>query len=346
MESESPLPPVVNSYDEKNGDFSEVNSPKPFPGKIPTVECETLCRRIDGYVRGIMRNGRWWCESQEAKRKFVKRTGYSVSHINDIFPVWQKWTANFKVKRVRIGRSTVVHLYRIRQRNELSTAEIRRRLIGAIRSYLQKSHRSHVHVDRRFLERFHELHGVDPMQIFYAWRTLTRIEGMTCNWRGRGNGKNFYVQVPRACNAGQVSHQENARRISPLTGGNEYKQGSATPPESKADRADACGVSGARFVGDHGPITTDGRDVSEPSGQGNKPQTAGDGPCEPPVEGRFGAVACRRTLDRWWCIRRQSQFSHRRTDPSPAREIFSRPVPVDSRVEFLRPGITRRVFGQ
>lgn len=230
MESNGPSPPGVKQIDANFEENFTGEIPDAFPAKIPKVECENLCRRIDGYLHGCFLNGLLFIEEKRVKAQFARTTQYSWRHICDVFPKYKAWTTNFRFKRLRIGRSWVVHIYPVRRLIVLSAAEVRRRLIGAITSYLAQSHKTGVHVDRLFLEGFHARFGMDPLKIFYAWRTLQRIDGYACNWRGRGNGKNFYVQKLRVPSAGKVSHPENASGISPPTGGNNMKTGDASRP--------------------------------------------------------------------------------------------------------------------
>ncbi len=224
MESEPPSYPSVKRFDEENSD--DVSEVKPsFPGTIPDLECAELCRRFDGYLKGMFRNNLPCVLAAEFKRRFKKKTGLSWRHIDDIFPTFQKWSTNFRFKKQRLGRSTCIVITLRYRPLVLTTAECRRRLVGAIRNHVAKSNRAHV--DRKFLENFHSLTGLPAEQIFYAWRTLRRIEGCSCRWRGRGNGVNFYVEPSKA---GQVSHPENASGISPLPGGKEMKTRSPLAP--------------------------------------------------------------------------------------------------------------------
>lgn len=214
MQSRTASPAAVKQSDD--------DSPEKFPQVIPDIESENLCRRFDGYLKGWFRNNVPCVLAAEFKRRFKKRTGYSWKHIDDVFPTFQRWSTNFRFQRQRLGRSTCVVITLRYRPMVLTTAEVRRRLVGAIRNHVAKS--GCAHVDRKFLENFHRLTGVSPEQIFYAWRTLRRIDGHRCRWRGRGNGVNFYVQ------AGVISHPEIASGISPPTGGKDMKTSAALPP--------------------------------------------------------------------------------------------------------------------
>lgn len=220
-------------------------APLPFPSAIPDLESERLCRRVDGYLQGWFLNNIPCVLAAELKRRFAKRTGYSWRHIDAIFVVFQKWSSNWHFKRQRLGRSTCIVIRPRRRSRVLTTAEVRRRLAGAIRNYVAQAGR--VHVDRKFLERFHARHGLPPEQIFHAWRTLYRIEGMICRWIGCGTGANLFVQTPAAAAQktkirqlggryrGQNSHPENAGGISPTTWGKNKKTGGARPADPEKD---------------------------------------------------------------------------------------------------------------
>ncbi len=180
----------------------------------------------------------------------------------------------------------------------ITKAEVRRRLIGAIRKHVAKSGR--LHVDRKFLENFHGLTGLPPEHIFYAWRTLRRIDGLSCRWRGRGNGVNFYVERSRA---GKISHPENAAVISPLRG----KDQKTGPGEPAGFPDESSGP--LRGQPGEGRVETAPASVhrgSDPPGRlaGGVPPPAGEWLSKPGDFGRFSGEIPLQVCNRWISARK------------------------------------------
>lgn len=228
MSTETPSFPAVNSRHAENiPDDGLGETPTPFPEKIPDIASETLCRRIAGYLRGMMANGLPCVLAAELKRRYAKRSGYSLRHVDDVFPSFQKWATEFVFKKQRFGRSTCIVITRRHRPLVLTMAEIRRRLIGAICNHVAKSGRAHV--GHKFLENFHSLSGIPPERIFAAWHTIHRIEGYSVRWCGRRNGKFLEVKFPRGLKSEKISHPENASGISPLRGKRSENSGGCAP---------------------------------------------------------------------------------------------------------------------
>ncbi len=243
METEPTEPGSVKQDREENAVI--------FPANIPEELSEKV-RRFNGYVRGCFSNGKPYEQVRYLRRKFSKARGLSWDHIDRVSRVWMKWTSEYKFSRHRFGRSTCIVVTPRARPLIVSTAEARRRLAGAIRNHIAKSGRCHV--DRRFLEGFHERHGLPPEQILAAWRSLYFVEGCVCRWKQKdkqGRGRNLYVQAiphaawassvrqaggraknlktagPAVLAAGWISPRQNTPGISPPTGGYDRKTGAS-----------------------------------------------------------------------------------------------------------------------
>ncbi len=294
--------------------------PAAFPAKIPTIEAEQLCRRMAAYLRGWCANGIRWILAPEFKRRFAKRSGYSWRHVDDVFPQFQRYTTEFVFKRARLGRSTCILIHPKNRRHVLTLREARARLVGAIRSMAGKV-RGRVGIGLDFLANFQRTTGLAPEHIFRAWQSLRRIDGLCAWWSGRKNGRKFYVEpvakpdlgagsaknLPDSAAgfAGQVSHPENCRGISPLRGNrseNRAAFAAKRSPDEKSGslRSQSFGVGEgtARPVGPHEP-NENASDTAERSGctSGEDVQTAPTcaapprGPCKPAFDARGSGAA-------------------------------------------------------
>ncbi len=281
MESETPSAGIVNKFDEKNA-AGETLPPDEFPSEIP-VELLDLTRRFNRYVEGTFANGKLYERMVDARRKFKKATGFSWDHVDRMSRVFLKWSTNYKFSRERHGRSTYIYIRPKRRPLVLSTAEVRRRLVGAIVAHVARW--GHGHIDRKFLENFHSLHGLPPEQITHAWQTIKFVDGHKCRWKGgAGRGANLYVERDKNS---QVSPRQNRRGISPPTGGKEMKTGALPQiPDPQTDRAFAVGsldppVKTQESIASR-PGGPTGGDIHEPSG---RPEGEGM-PAEPPQSAR------------------------------------------------------------
>jgi hypothetical protein len=268
---------------------AEYLAPAPFPAKIPSIESETLCRRMAAYLHGWCENGIYWILAAEFKRRFARRTGYSWRHIDDVFPQFQSYTTEFVFKRARLGRSWCILIHPKDRKHVLTLREARARLVGAIRSMVSKA-RGRVGVGRKFLENFQAITGLAPEHVWRAWQSLRRIDGLSTWWSGRKSGRKFYIE-PRplwhtsgaraeteknsseggAGSAGQVSHPENAAGISPLRGNRSENSGCA-------ERSQAGSSSSLRSPPGDGGEETAGAGGAEKRPLRDTPQRPGSAP--------------------------------------------------------------------
>ncbi len=278
MESETPSAGVVNTFDEKKA-VGENLPPEEFPSEIP-VELLDLTRRFNRYIEGTFANGKLYERMIDARRKFKRATGFSWDHVDRMSRVFMRWSTAYKFSRERHGRSTYIYIRPKRRPLVLSTAEVRRRLVGAIRAHVARW--GSVHIDRKFLANFHALYGLAPEQITHAWHTIKFVEGCKCRWKGgTGRGQNLYVEPER--NA-EVSLRQKRRGIS-LPYGEERNENRGVAPESdpQTDRVFADGspdpLDKSRESTSHRSGSTNGEDDSKPSGwptgEGSPPKPPG-----------------------------------------------------------------------
>jgi hypothetical protein len=287
------VPPPLSA----NPDLPEQDDePEKFPVKVgrqrELPECsersgitgsqlEDYCRRLDGYAEGCFSHGKPWEMMARLKEKMQRKTRYSWDHIDRATRAWMQWTANFKFSRHRFGRSTCIVITQKRRPLVLSREEVCRRLVGAIRNYVAQSGR--VHVDRKFLENFHARYGLPAEAILSAWRSIYRIEGLVCRWKGKGNGRKLYVQTPPAARDATAARQkpakfsprQNASGISPLRGKDRktpatpegFQSGSSSSAASQAWSGVAGRELGRETHSARSP-PTDGKDDQSRSGNG------------------------------------------------------------------------------
>ncbi len=277
MESETPSPAVVNKFGEINAE-GETLPPEVFPSEIP-VDLLDITRRFNRYIEGTFANGKLYERMRDARVKFQKATGFSWDHVDRMSRVFMRWSTAYKFSRERHGRSTFIYIRPKRRPLVLSTAEVRRRLVGAIRNTVARW--GSAHIDRKFLENFHSLTGLPPEQITHAWRTIKFVEGCKCRWKGgTGRGANLYVEGRPH---GEVSLRQKRRGISPLRGKDMKTAAWPHEPDHQTDRA--FGVASPE------PLAKTGESIAHRSGSpggeaDSKPSgmPAGEGsPAKPPL---------------------------------------------------------------
>lgn len=274
MESEIPSAGSVNSFDEKNT-LGGAAPPGDFPRELP-VELLNKVNRFNGYLEHTFENRKPYELMVHARKKFARKLGLSWDHVDRVSRAWMRWQTNFTISRERYtSRSTMIVIRKKYRSEVLTTAEVRRRLAGAIRNHVARW--GQAHIDRKFLENFHRLYGLPPEQIAAAWRSLRYIEGCKSHWKGVGRGENFYVEAQK--NA-QVSPRQFSRGISPPTGGKEMKTAALPPsPEPQTDRARGAApphpLTEKLENTTHRPGEPPGGDVQKPSGW---PEEEGDAP--------------------------------------------------------------------
>lgn len=225
------------------------------PGNKRTV---ILFIRLLGYLRGV------WVRSDGRieyfiwdKRRFAACSnkpgaadpGYSVKHLERMFPKFQVWCTEYKFERVRLGRSHRVKVTRnLGVAGSVRGGEVRARLEGAIRSMVAKS--GSAHVDEEFVRKFAGISKLPREAVAIAWEQLDKVTGMDCRWRGRGAGRKFVVFPQQKPAAGAVlektekisgSDPQVSPGLSFPPGRRDEKQSAAEPaaPDLQTDRPPA-----------------------------------------------------------------------------------------------------------
>lgn len=228
MESESPSAGRVKHDAKKNAAPAGAAAGGEFPGVA--LEFQSRVRRLDGYCRQCFRDGMQWMLLARLKEQVAKLWGLSPKHVEEISRVWMQHAGRWKFRREwcyqhngtrRKSRCVVIVPVEAATAKQ-STWIARRRLVGAIQSYL----RTHAvaHVDKPFCAKFAAMHGLDPIAVWYAWHTLKRVPGYRGAWKGSGEGRKFVVSAARS-----VSPPDFSPGISPPTSGKNKTNNEAAP---------------------------------------------------------------------------------------------------------------------
>ena len=220
-----------------------------FPGKItrkrPDKRTTILFIRILGYLLGVWEKGQgntkyFFWDKHRFSRKSMQpggiHPGYSVKHLERMFPRFQVWCTQFQFERVRLGRSWRIKVTpNLGVRGPVKGSEIHARLKGAIEKMADLA--GVAHVDREFLRKFCAISRLPREAVAIIWAQLRPLPGYRCRWRGKGSGRKFVVF--RLSQNFTPSHPRSSRGISSPTGRREEKQSaaSASGQASQADRA-------------------------------------------------------------------------------------------------------------
>lgn len=257
METTRLHPPAVKRFD---GNNSTNLSRRKTDGR--TV---VLFIRIRGYLRGCFLRGAGRMKYKIwNKHQFAKTSGYSVKHLERMFPHFATWCDEFYYERVRLGRANRVKVTQnFGVKGEVPGGEIRARLVGAILAVQRKIQVAHV--DGQFLRKFCGMSKLPRAGVAVVWSQLTTLPGLDCRWRGRGRGRKFVVA--RKNENSSSSHPQTSPGLSSPTGRRDQKLCAAAQSGSQADRELATLAQRA-----------DGDDP-----QGDSPRvSAGNPPAKPP----------------------------------------------------------------
>lgn len=183
----------------------------------PDARAIILFIRIKGYLDGVWERGHgktkfyFWNKHTFARKTGSGENGYSVKHLERMFPRFMAWCTAYRFERVRLHRSWRIKVTQnFGVRGDVSGAAIRWRLEGAICGMVKKA--GVARVDREFLRKFCALSHLPREAVALVWAQLRPLQGFACRWRGVGAGRKFLVE--RISEKFEVSHPQTSRGIS------------------------------------------------------------------------------------------------------------------------------------
>ncbi len=121
-------------------------------GGSPDLALVRSCARIRGWLHGSLGRGAEYVIWN--KHAFVKRSGLRMHYVEQAMRTFRKTSTEFEITQIRLGRSPRLKITYRGAAAPGSIGEVRRRLLGYIRTAAKANKGGVAKVDARFMEYF------------------------------------------------------------------------------------------------------------------------------------------------------------------------------------------------